>query len=78
MENPVGRMAKLNGLPPPLLTFQPNAYGDPYTKKTQIWGNFNNRLISNPVAPTQGSKITDKLSALLTELCPCDCSYGSA
>lgn len=63
MENPVGRMAKLNKLPPPLLTFQPNLYGDPYTKKTQIWGNFNNRLLTNPVRPSQGSKITEKLSS---------------
>lgn len=63
MENPVGRMAKLNKLPPPLLTFQPNLYGDPYTKKTQIWGNFNNRLLTMPVRPSQGSKITEKLSS---------------
>lgn len=63
MENPVGRMAKLNDLPPALLTFQPNLYGDPYTKKTLIWGNFNNDLLLNPVRPTEGSKITEKLSS---------------
>jgi hypothetical protein len=62
MENPVGRMAKLNELPPAQLTFQPNLYGDPYTKKTLLWGNFNNQLPESPVAPTEGSKITEKIS----------------
>lgn len=57
MENPVGRIAKLNQLPPALLTFQPNLYGDPYTKKTLLWGNFNNELPEAPVQPTEGSKI---------------------
>ncbi len=36
--------------------FQPCDYGDPYTKKTCLWGNFNNP-IKNPVAPTEGSKM---------------------
>lgn len=62
MENPVGRMAKLNKLPPAQLTFQPNVYGDPYTKKTLLWGNFNNKLPQAPVEPTEGSKITEKIS----------------
>jgi hypothetical protein len=57
MENPVGRMAKVNNLPPAQLTFQPNLYGDPYTKKTLLWGNFNNKLPQAPVEPTEGSKI---------------------
>ena len=57
MENPVGRMAKLNELPPAQLTFQPNLYGNPYTKKTLLWGNFNNQLPQAPVEPTDGSKI---------------------
>ena len=63
LENPVGRLAKLTGLPKPLLTFQPNAYGDPYTKKTQLWGNFNPDLMQSRVEPTEGSKITEKLSS---------------
>lgn len=57
MENPVGRIAKVNNLPPAQLTFQPNLYGDPYTKKTLLWGNFNNKLPQAPVEPTEGSKI---------------------
>ena len=61
MENPVGRIAKLNNLPPAHLTFDPNYYGDPYTKKTLLWGNFENNLPLAPVEPTEGSKIV-KLS----------------
>ena len=57
MENPVGRIAKLNNLPPAHLTFDPNFYGDPYTKKTLLWGNFDNDLPMAPVEPTEGSKI---------------------
>ena len=61
LENPVGRIAKLNNLPPAHLTFDPNFYGDPYTKKTLLWGNFENDLPLAPVDPTEGSKIV-KLS----------------
>ena len=57
LENPVGRIAKLNNLPPAHLTFDPNYYGDPYTKKTLLWGNFENNLPLAPVEPTEGSKI---------------------
>jgi site-specific DNA-cytosine methylase len=71
MENPVGRIAKLNNLPPAHLTFDPNYYGDPYTKKTLLWGNFENNLPLAPVEPTEGSKIIklsgkDKYSRSLT------------
>ena len=71
MENPVGRMAKLTGLPPAQLTFNPNVYGDPYTKKTLLWGAFNNELPMAPVEPTEGSKIAkisgkDKYTRSLT------------
>jgi site-specific DNA-cytosine methylase len=61
LENPVGRIAKLNNLPPAQLTFDPNVYGDPYTKKTLLWGNFDNNLPTAPVEPTEGSRIV-KLS----------------
>lgn len=63
LENPIGRIARLNGLPEPTLTFNPNHYGDPYTKKTQLWGNFNPDLPMAPVEPTEGSKITEKISS---------------
>jgi len=53
MENPVGR---LNRLVPGLdqygpWYFQPHFYGDPYTKKTGIWGEFNQDLKKNKVDP---------------------------
>ena len=54
MENPVGKLIKWIG--PPVLYFQPSDFGDPYTKKTLIWGEFN-ELIKTPVEPTEGSKL---------------------
>lgn len=61
LENPVGR---LNSLVPELKNwgpwyFQPFWYGDPWTKKTGLWGKFNRPLKHNVVEPvrwsTQGS-----------------------
>lgn len=57
MENPVGRIAEMNDLPDPLLRFNPNNYGDPYTKKTQLWGSFSPDLPTANVEPTEGSKM---------------------
>ena len=57
MENPIGRIAKLNNLPPAQLSFDPNFYGDPYTKRTLLWGNFENNLPMAPVEATEGSRI---------------------
>jgi hypothetical protein len=53
MENPVGR---LNKLVPALIHygpwyFQPHWYGDPYTKKTGLWGVFNRNLPRTDVDP---------------------------
>ena len=59
IENPVGRMHRLV----PVMEnfgpwyFQPCDYGDPYTKKTGLWGEFNRNLKLNPVEPTLGSKM---------------------
>ena len=39
MENPVGYLREYMGTPQ--LTFQPWEYGDPWTKRTDIWGEFN-------------------------------------
>lgn len=39
MENPVGYLREYMG--PSKLIFQPWEYGDPWTKKTEIWGRFN-------------------------------------
>lgn len=57
VENPVGRIEKLGGLPPWRLSFDPNHVGEPYTKKTLIWGRFNADLPIAPVEPTEGSKM---------------------
>ena len=57
IENPVGRIEKLAGLPPWRLSFNPNHLGDPYTKKTLLWGRFNADLPIAPVEPTEGSKM---------------------
>lgn len=39
LENPMGYLRQFLGRPP--LAFNPNDYGDCYTKKTDIWGYFN-------------------------------------
>lgn len=56
-ENPVGRMEKL--IPEfkeyRKMSFNPCDYGDPYTKKTILWGEFNTSLPKNPVMPLFGS-----------------------
>ncbi len=49
LENPVGKLRKWLG--PPKMSFQPCDYGDPYTKRTLLWGNFNTNLKKNPVEP---------------------------
>lgn len=47
MENPVGFLRQYIGKP--AFTFQPWWFGDAWTKKTDIWGNFNNpkRIFNN-------------------------------
>ncbi len=54
LENPIGKMKRYLG--PPKMYFQPCDYGDPYTKKTCLWGNFN-EPIKTPVEATEGSKM---------------------
>ena len=54
LENPVGRLSQYLGKPK--MYFNPCDYGDPYTKKTCLWGNFT-EPIKNPVEPTEGSKM---------------------
>ena len=39
LENPIGRLVHYIGKP--LMYFNPHEYGDPYTKKTCLWGKFN-------------------------------------
>lgn len=57
VENPVGRIEKLGGLPPWRLAFDPNHVGEDYTKKTLIWGRFNADLPIAPTEATEGSKM---------------------
>ena len=54
LENPVGRLK--NWIGPPEMYFNPCDYGDPWTKKTCLWGEFNIPE-KTPVEPTEGSKI---------------------
>lgn len=53
LENPVGRIDKLIPELKPFrkLLFNPCDYGDAYTKKTVLWGEFNHNLPKNPVQP---------------------------
>ncbi len=51
LENPVGRLKKIvKQLGEPKIIFNPCDYGDAYTKKTLLWGEFN-RLKENPIEP---------------------------
>jgi hypothetical protein len=54
IENPAGKLSRYLG--PPRWTFNPNDYGDDYTKFTCLWGEFN-PPIKAPVPATAGSKM---------------------
>ena len=54
LENPVGRLVHYLG--PPKMYFHPCDFGDPWTKKTCLWGNFNIPA-KTPVAPMDKSPI---------------------
>ena len=54
LENPVGRLVHYLGKPK--MYFHPCDYGDPYTKKTALWGNFNIPG-KNYVYPSEGMKL---------------------
>ena len=65
LENPIGRLKTYLG--PPRLYFQPCDYGDPWTKKTCLWGKFN-LPIKTPVEPTEVSERPDR--ALIRSVTP--------
>jgi len=48
LENPVGRLVHYLG--PPRMYFHPYEFGDPWSKKTAVWGDFNIPK-KNPVDP---------------------------
>lgn len=54
LENPVGTLVRFLG--PPAMSFDPCDFGDPYTKKTLLWGRFTMPRKSRVVA-TEGSKM---------------------
>lgn len=54
LENPVGRLRRYLG--DPAMAFDPADYGDPYTKKTQLWGAFT-KPQKRPIVATEGSKM---------------------
>lgn len=60
LENPVGRLSRFYGKPQ--FTFDPCDFGDPYTKKTHLWGDFTPPLPifigqDRSVFPSEGSKM---------------------
>lgn len=60
LENPVGTLHKWLGKP--RMYFTPSDYGDPYSKKTCLWGNFNppgKWFPTKPVIPPKGSHSMD-------------------
>jgi hypothetical protein len=58
-ENPAGRLEQLipEFKPYRKMWFNPCDYGDPYTKYTVLWGEFNTKLKRNAVLPLYGSMI---------------------
>ena len=63
LENPVGKLVRYLGRP--RMYFQPCDYGDPYTKRTCLWGSFTPPLPLlvgriQAVTPTEGSKMWAK------------------
>lgn len=61
VENPISRIHKLvPELGKPRMYFNPCDFGEPYTKKTALYGKFNTKLKRNPVKPTEGSKMHKK------------------
>jgi len=57
LENPQGRIESSTDLSTWRTGFQPSNFGDPYTKRTMLWGNFNADLPTANVEPTEGSKM---------------------
>lgn len=61
LENPRGKLRRWLG--PPRMVFDPCDFGDPWTKKTLLWGDFVVPIpgslftSTEPVEPTEGSKM---------------------
>lgn len=61
LENPIGRIQDKAKFPDPLARFHPHNFGDPYTKRTQLFGDFQPDLPLANVDPVEGSKMQNKL-----------------
>jgi protein-L-isoaspartate O-methyltransferase len=61
LENPIGRIQSQAGFPNPTMRFQPHNFGDPYTKRTQLFGDFKADLPLANVDPVEGSKMQAKM-----------------
>lgn len=58
IENPISRIHTLvPEIGKPKMYFNPCDFGEPYTKKTALYGKFNTNLKMNKVEPTEGSKM---------------------
>lgn len=58
VENPISRIHNLvPELGRPQMYFNPCDFGEPYTKKTALYGEFNTDLKKSPVEPIEGSKM---------------------
>lgn len=58
LENPISRIHKLvPELGCPIMYFDPCDFGEPYTKRTALYGRFNTNLKKTPVSATEGSKM---------------------
>lgn len=55
LENPIGKLVRYLGKPK--MYFDPCDYGDTYTKRTALWGEFNTALPAAPVLALEGSKM---------------------
>lgn len=56
LENPISRIHSLvPELGTPRMYFHPYEFGDPYTKKTALYGEFSTQLVKTPVEPVLGS-----------------------
>jgi hypothetical protein len=54
LENPTGKLSQLLGTP--RFVFDPHEYGDTYTKRTCLWGDFNIPRYA-PTVPHEGSRM---------------------
>ena len=66
LENPRGILRQFLGKP--VMTFQPNEFGDWWTKRTDLWGYLNKPKKKPIVLPANIKKIMDKNKRVMPEL----------